>query len=135
MKISVEQFLMYLLPLLSGVVVWFSKGKIEHVLNIKREQKSQETISLENLQKKLDIYQEMLKDIPNQYKSQMADLEANFTSTIDRLNNDLDAMRKLNDELESIIADKQEIIDAQDKIIARHRASIAQYEAKYGTLN
>lgn len=132
---NIDQILTYILPIIVGVVTWFSKGKIDHMLGTKREIKNQETISLENLQKKLDIYQEMLKDVPNQYKNQMADLESNFNATINRLNSDLDSMKKLNDEMEGIIKDKQEIIEQQDKIISNHRATIAEYEAKHGPLN
>jgi hypothetical protein len=134
MNLNTDQLFNYILPVVAGIITWFSKGKIEHALNLKREEKNQEAISLENLQKKLDIYQEMLKDIPLQYKTQMADLEANFNATISRLNNDLEAMRELNDELAIIIKDKQEIIDQQDKIISAHRATIAEYEAKHGPL-
>lgn len=134
MNLTVEQILVYILPLVTGVIAWFGKGRIKHALNIQKEEKTQEAISLENLQKKLDIYQEMLKDVPHQYKSQMADLEANFNSTLDRLTSEIDAIKTLNKELEGIIQDKQEIIEKQDQIIARCRADISRYEDKYGPL-
>jgi hypothetical protein len=117
----------YLIPAITAVVVWFSKGKILHTLNLKREEKNQETISLENLQKKVDIYQEMLTDLPNRYKQQITDLEQSFKNSMIRLEEEIGHLRVINQEL-------KEIVQEQKAFIAKQSSSLAYYERKYGTI-
>lgn len=135
MTIDFDQLKTWVFPIISAIIVWLFKDKALHVLNLKREEKSQEAISLENLQKKLDLYQEMLTDVPKQYKAQISDLEKSFSAALNRMNAEVGEMRSINQELEKLVTDQSAIISKQEKIITKQRRTIEVYETKYGPVD
>lgn len=113
-----NDFLQYGLPLLVGVVTWFSKDRILLALNIKQQSTNIEGDALGNIQKQLDLWQEMLTDQNSRSKQQIADLQADFENSVTKLKVELS-------ELNEIIAKQKELIKKQSD-------SLRYYVSKYG---
>ncbi|OCK42530.1 hypothetical protein BA195_10160 [Tenacibaculum soleae] len=113
----------YLLTFVTGVGVWF-KDKIATKLGIKKKENDVDNSSLNNVQKNLDIYQEMVEDLSEKYKQRIKDIEDSFDASMLRLQADLRALQALNEKFSKIIEEQKEIIRKQAK-------SLKYFQDKY----
>lgn len=107
----------YVGAVILGATIWF-KDALAIKLGIKKGEKNLEKEALVNLQKNLDIYQEMLTDIDARYKSKIVDLEVSFQRAIEKLQSDITELQSLNEKL--------------SEIIKKQTARIKYYTSKYG---
>lgn len=105
---------------LGAVVTWFTKDRILSALNIKQEKNNATGGNLENVQKALDLWQEMLDDAVKRHKAQVEELEG----IIARLKNDYA-------QLEAMIGDQKKIIAEQKELIVKQAKSLEYYRTKY----
>jgi hypothetical protein len=103
-----------------AIITWFTKDKILNALNIKKEKNDATSGNLENVQKALDLWQDMLNDAVRRHKVQVEELE----SIINRLRQDYDELTKILNEQKPIISDQKELIIRQAK-------SLEYYKNKY----
>ncbi len=109
MNLDIETIKSIAIPL-GAVITWFFKDRVLSALNIKREKSDIESGQLENVQKALDLWQEMLDDAVKRHKLQVGELEI----IIEKLKNETV-------ELAGIIADQKELIIKQSKTIAYYK--------------
>ncbi|WP_431137472.1 hypothetical protein [Psychroserpens mesophilus] len=102
---------------IGAVTLWY-KDTIAIRLGIKQGEKNLEKEALENLQKNLDIYQEMVSDIDARYKAKIVELEATFQASITKLQADIVELQGINEQLSDIIK--------------KQTARIKYYTKKYG---
>ena len=121
---TIKPALPYIFTAIAGIGGWY-KEKIGTALGIKKKTKELDNQALDNVQKNLDIYQEMVDDIDTRYKQRIADIEESFQLSMKRLNEDLLTLQRLN-------AKFTKIIEEQKTIIAKQRKSLNYYEKKYG---
>ena len=107
-----------------AITIWF-KDAIAIRVGIKKDKKDLEGSSLANLQKNLDIYQEMIEFSDIQYKTRIVEFENNFNTTINRLKADLEQLKEINEKLKLFI-------DEQKVIITKQNKSLTYYRNKYG---
>jgi ribosomal protein S21 len=105
---------------LGAVVTWFTKDRILSALNIRNEKNNATGGNLENVQKALDLWQEMLDDAVKRHKAQVAELE----NIIGRLKLDYN-------ELESMILEQKNIISEQKELIIKQSKSLEFYKKSY----
>tara|TARA_R110000796_G_scaffold74629_4_gene167810 strand:- start:323 stop:703 length:381 start_codon:yes stop_codon:yes gene_type:complete len=107
----------------AGVIVtWFTKDRILQALNIKKEKNTATSGNLENVQKALDLWQEMLDDAVKRHKVQVTELE----EIIEKIKIDLNRLESINEKLENMVNEQREIIKKQSK-------KIDYYKRKYDT--
>ena len=109
-----------LLPTAGVIVTWLTKDRILNALNIKKEKQVVDNTQLENVQKALDVWQDMLDDAVKRHKTQTAELE----SIIDKVKKDLKELQELSDKKDEIIYEQRELIEKQSR-------SIKYYKDKY----
>ena len=115
-----ENLIKIAIPLIVAVITWLSKDRILHALNIKKEEKVIESSQLDNVQKALDLWQEMLNDVVQRNKAQVQELEA----IIERLKIDFAELKDISDKKDLLIKEQRELIAKQSK-------SIKYYQDKY----
>jgi len=125
-KFDFLDMLTYILPVVTAVV-GFKWDLIMTKLNIKKEGINAENLTLNNLQKNLDIYQDMVTDLDKRYKSRIAEFEENFNKSMDRLRSEIDELKAINNELETMVKDQKMFINRQSR-------SLKYYESKFGKL-
>ena len=106
------------LPYLSGVATFILgayKDKIAIALNWKKQKKEIDGQQLDNLQKNLDLYQEMLTDLDTRYKAKIAQIETDFKDSTDRLKEHIKSVEELNNGLKKEIKEQKEFITKQRK--------------------
>lgn len=109
-----------LIPIAGGVVTWLSKDKILHLLNVKKEKNNVDNTQLENVQKALDVWQDMLDDAVKRHKTQVGELE----NIIDKIKQDLKELQEISLAKDKVIKDQRELIEKQSR-------SIKYYTNKY----
>ncbi len=105
------------LPILTALVVWFGKDKLLFLLNLKKEENNVENGQLQNVQKALDLWQEMLDDAVRRHKLQVNELE----SIIVKVKNDLKQLQEISDSKDALIIEQKELIRKQSKTIAYYK--------------
>jgi hypothetical protein len=103
-----------------GITLWY-KDVVGVKLGIKKGDNDVQTGALENIQKNLDIYQEMVTDIDVRYKAKIKDLEDSFQHSLEILQEEVAKLQSMNKEL--------------GKIIKKQEKEINSYKSKYGELN
>jgi predicted transcriptional regulator len=107
----------------AGVVLtWLTKDRILVALNIKKEKNTATSGHLENVQKALDLWQEMLDDAIKRHKLQVSELDA----VAAKIKDDLQRLESINEKLEAIVNEQRDIITKQSK-------KIDYYKRKYDT--
>jgi len=124
MNINIIDALPYIAPILTAIGA-YKWDWLMHKLNIKQKTADVEGTTLANLQKNLDIYQDMVTDLDKRYKDRIADFEQNFTEAMDRLRVEIDDLKKINSELEEMVNEQKDFISKQSK-------SLKYYESKFG---
>jgi uncharacterized protein (DUF3084 family) len=114
----------YIAPILTAIGA-YKWDWMMNKLNLKDKNISIEGNALENLQKNLDLYQDMVTDLDKRYKDRIADFEQNFAQTMDRLRVEIDDLKKINSELEEMVKEQKDFITKQSK-------SLKYYESKFG---
>lgn len=115
-----------IITFITGITAWFSKDKILHTLNIKKQKSSNESSQLENVQKALDLWQEMLDDAVSRHKLQVSELE----SIIEKVKADLSRLTIINDNLELMVKEQRELISKQSKTISYYKAKYEKNKEK-----
>lgn len=100
-----------------GITIWY-KDTIAIKLGMKKGEKNLEKESLENLQKKLDIYKDMVSDIDITYKGRINELQEYFEASVQRLQSEINEVNTLNVRL--------------NEVIQKQTTKIKAYEKKYG---
>lgn len=121
---TIKPALPYLFTAIAGVGAWY-KEKIGTALGIKMKTNEVDNQALDNVQKNLDLYQEMVDDIDARYKKRISDIEESFKLSMAQLNDDLQTLQTLNEKF-------SKIIEEQKVIITKQRKSLSYYEKKYG---
>tara|TARA_R110000822_G_scaffold305011_1_gene430487 strand:+ start:1448 stop:1828 length:381 start_codon:yes stop_codon:yes gene_type:complete len=114
----------YIAPILTAIGA-YKWDWLMNKLSIKQKTADVEGTTLVNLQKNLDIYQEMVTDLDRRYKERIKDFEENFSTSMDRLRVEIEELRQVNQELEKIVREQKEFITKQAK-------SLKYYESKFG---
>lgn len=114
----------YLAPILTALAGIRWGGLILEKLNIRQKKTEVESSTLENLQKNLDLYQEIVDDLNQKYKERITDFEDNFEHSLSKLKLELEELRTMNQQLERVIKDQKALIVKQSK-------SIKYYKNKY----
>lgn len=71
---NVETIKYIVMTVFPAVFIWITKDRIMNVLDIKVSKQNLEKHSLDNVQRKLDLWQEMLDDMVRRYKLTIAEL-------------------------------------------------------------
>jgi len=103
MDLETIEILQFIGTAIIGITIWF-KDTIAIKLGIKQGKQNLEKEALLNLQKNLDIYQEMVTDIDLRYKAKIADLEISFKTSIKKFESELQQLQELNKKLQDIIS-------------------------------
>ena len=122
----IEENVPVIVTFITGVTAWFSKDKILHTLNIKKQESSNEGSQLENVQKALDLWQEMLDDAVSRHKIQISELE----SIIEKVKADLGRLTIINDNLELMVKEQRDLIAKQSKTISYYKAKYEKNKEK-----
>lgn len=126
MSVNITDVFPYIAPILTAIGA-YKWDLIMKKLNIKKEGINAENLTLNNLQKNLDIYQDMVTDLDKRYKSRIAEFEDNFNKSMDRLKSEIDELKVINNELETMVKDQKMFINRQSR-------SLKYYESKFGKL-
>lgn len=102
---------------LGAVVTWFTKDRILSALNIKQEKNNATGGNLENVQKALDLWQEMLDDAVKRHKVQIGELE----EVILKVKEEAASLRSVNESLEAMVREQKELIVSQSKTIKYYK--------------
>ena len=116
MNIEPADLIQYGATIVTVIGVWY-KDVIGRKLGIKKEVKSLEASALENVQRNLDIYQEMITDIDSRYKEKLRTMESEFIASLDRMKEEVESLRVLNAELTVFVSEQKTIISKQSKRI------------------
>jgi len=111
---------------IGGVTLWF-KDTIAIRFGIKQGEKNLQAESLNNLQKNLDLYQELLTDMEVRYKHRIEDIQSEFNVSLLALRGELDDLKKLNNNLNIMI-------DEQEAMIKKQAKRLNYYNNKYGDI-
>ena len=120
MSIDPMILIQYGVAIVTGVGIWY-KDVIAKKIGIKKERSEGDSVALENVQKNLDIYQEMLDDVDSRYKAKLKELELSFTETIDRMKLEIEGLKGMNKDLSSFIKDQKDVIAKQSKRLDYYR--------------
>jgi Na+/phosphate symporter len=93
-----------------------SKDKNEIALEVNKEEL--EAANLDNVEKSLNIFKEMLDTNTVHYQNRIKELEQTFDSTITKLKGEIDEL--------------QTLVENQKKFIVKQSKSLDYYERKYG---
>lgn len=91
-----------LATIIGGVLLWY-KDLIAIRLGIKKETVSLETATIENLQRNLDLYQEMVTDLDVRYKHKLEEIQKSFDESITKLQSEIEALKEINEKLKIYI--------------------------------
>lgn len=116
----------YIAPIITAIGA-YKWDWILQKLNIKQKKVDVEGSSLMNLQKNLDIYQEMVTDLDTRYKERIKDFEENFSRSMDKLKSEIEELKEINQQLEMMVREQREFITKQSK-------SLSYYEKKFGKI-
>ena len=108
----------------TAVGLWYKDVILQRV-GIKKAKTEVEATALGNVQHNLDIYQEMIDDLDKRYKGLLKEVEANFTKSVVRLNEDIEELRTVNKYL-------NDFVESQKKIILKINKRLDFYIKKYG---
>jgi len=133
MEINPAEIIQYAAAIATGVGIWY-KDVIAKKIGLKKEVKSLEASALENVQKNLDIYQEMITDIDSRYKQKLLDVEDNFMASIDRMKSEVLELKNMNSELIEFIAAQKLLLADQKEIIMKQSRRIDYFKKKYNDL-
>jgi hypothetical protein len=123
-----EELFTKFLPYIAPVITAIGAYKWEWImlkLNLKQKTADVENTTLANLQKNLDIYQEMVTDLDKRYKERIRDFEENFSSSMDKLKGEIDELKLVNRELEEMVKEQRLFIQKQSR-------SLVYYENRFG---
>lgn len=120
MDIDLDTIKNVLIPTAGVIITWLTKDRILDALNIKKEKNKVDSVQLENVQKALDVWQDMLDDAVKRHRAQVIQLEA----VIVKLTDDLS-------QLEIISNQKDKVIKEQKILIEKQSASLKYYFDKY----
>lgn len=121
-----QDVLKIMLPILAALVSWFSKDRILHILNIKKQESVNENSQLTNVQKALDLWQEMLDDAVKRHKLQISELE----TIIEKVKSDLGRLQTINDNLELMVKEQRELIAKQSRTISYYKSRYEKNKEK-----
>lgn len=121
---NTDNLITVIIPLISALAVWFGKDKLLFALNIKKEEKTIENSQLENIQKALEVWQDMLDDVVKRHKLQVEELE----TIISKVKLDLAKLEKINENLEKMVIEQKEFIAKQSKIIELYKNKFGNIE-------
>lgn len=110
----------YLSTLVGGVAAW-NKDKILDKLGIKMQEKEIDHSTSETLELNLRIYQTILEDLDIRYKRMIDGINEEFQITADKLNADLDSIRKINKDFEQIISEQKKVIQNLNKSLKYYK--------------
>lgn len=113
------------------LITWFTKDRILNVLNIKKEENVTQGGNLENVQKALDLWQEMLDDAVRRHKAQVLELE---TITL-KLKADCVALEEISASKDIMILQQSVIIEEQKALIEKQAAKILELKRRYESTN
>lgn len=108
------ELLPYLSTLITGIIVWY-RDKIATKLGWKRTSKEIDTITLDNVQKNIDLYQELLNDLDIRYKNRVKEIEESFQISLTKLRGDLNDLETLNEKFEAINKEQRTLIQKLQK--------------------
>lgn len=120
------QALPYIAPVLTAIGA-YKWDTIMKKLNINQKGADIESTTIDNLQKNLDLYQEMVTDLDKRYKERVKDFEESFIASMDKLNLEIEALKKVNAQLEEMVREQKMFITKQSK-------SLDYYEKKFGKI-
>lgn len=126
MEMDIELIKSIAIPV-GAAVTWIFKDRVLDALNIKKEKSNVEGGQLENVQKALDLWQEMLDDAVKRHKLQVGELEG----IIARLKIDFGELEELAKNKDILIASQNAVIAEQKDLIRRQERSIKHYKDKY----
>ena len=109
----------YLAPILAAIA-GFKWDWIMKKLNIKREEADLKNSSLDNLEKNIKIYQDLVTDIDSRYKERIAEFEQNFKIASEEMKKEIIELKEVNKNLKIFIA--------------KQAKSLTYYEKKYGKI-
>ncbi|WP_048331008.1 hypothetical protein [Bizionia psychrotolerans] len=109
-----------------GITLWY-KDVIAMKLGIKKGKKDLQGDSLNNLQKNMDLYQELLNDMDLRYKARISDISDEFNASMTVLRAELDDLRHLNEKLKLVN-------EEQDALIKKQSKRLNYYNNKYGEI-
>lgn len=126
-KTTIVEIVPYLAPVLTAIAA-FKWDWIMKKLNIKREKEDLKNSSLNNLEKNIKIYQDLVTDLDERYKTRIKDYEDNFQETIGRLRDEIETLNKEVRSLKTINSELKTFLNKQAK-------TIVHYEKKYGKID
>lgn len=126
MEIDIELIKTLAIPV-GAILTWLTKDRILSALNIKQEKNNVEGGQLENVQKALDLWQEMLDDAVRRHKIQVGELEG----IIAVLKKDFKELEDIAKSKDAIIASQKALIAEQKTLIEKQSRSITYYKNKY----
>lgn len=121
---NIETIKDILIPVGTLIVTWFSKDKILHLLNVKKEKNEVDNTQLENVQKALDVWQDMLDDAVKRHRTQVNELEL----VIEKVKQDLKELNEISEKKDKVIKEQRDLIEKQSR-------SIKYYIKKYESNN
>lgn len=133
MVIEPEQIIQYVAAIATGVGIWY-KDVIAKKIGLKKEIKTNEAMALDNVQKNLDIYQEMITDIDSRYKVKLQEVEQQFLESINRMKTEVNELKVMNAELIVFINSQKTLLLDQKEIIGKQSKRIDYFKKKYNDL-
>lgn len=109
----------YIIPALT-LLIGFKFDWIKEKLNVRQQEQGVQSSSLDNLDKGVDLYKELLDDLSQRYKDKIGQIEIEFKSQLQRLQIEIDELRVLTKD--------------QKDFIAKQSKSLAYYEKKHGKI-
>lgn len=110
-----------------AVVTWFTKDRILAVLNVKKETNNAQGGNLDNVQKALDLWQEMLDDAIKRHKAQVNE----FEGIVSKLKTDFKELEALTHSKDVIITQQNTLIIEQKNLIVKQSNTILRLKKKY----
>lgn len=116
MNLDFPNIINYVIPAITGIIAWFTKDRILNALNIKQKKVDVDEARYRSLQTILDLYQEMVVDMNEKNKNQLADFE-------------IELMR-----FRELIGEMTKTIEDQKDYIAKQTVTLKKYINKFGKL-
>lgn len=100
------KYLEITLLVIGSLIIWY-KDIIAIKLGIKKDRKSLETRTIENLQLNLNIYQEMIEDLDEKYQKRITEIQERFEYNIKQLQMEIDNLKEINTDLKKYIENQR----------------------------
>ncbi|MDP2686447.1 MAG: hypothetical protein Q8O62_04445 [Aequorivita sp.] len=114
------EFLPYISTLITGIIVWY-RDKIATKLGWKKTSKEVDSITIDNIQKNLDLYQEILDDMDGRYKNRVKEIEQYFEHSISKLQIDLQSLYEFKKKLLKINKEQKQLIISLQKSLTYYK--------------